>query len=83
LHEEDGKCRQANVGHGVITVTRWPLPLIRKTGADLTQLPNQLLYGAHPTVESRIESRRKNKNTISRGTRSKTPQHVANWFFAV
>ncbi len=42
-----------------IAVTQRPLALVGKTGADLAQLPDQLLNRAHPVQESVIESQHK------------------------
>src|ERR1700676_3755334 len=60
-HEEDRERRQGDVRHCVVAVTRWPLALVRKTGTDLAQLPDQLRNGAHPALESTIEPPHKRK----------------------
>jgi hypothetical protein len=60
-HEEDRECRQADVRHCIVAITRRTLALVGKTGADLAQLPDQLLNGAHPALELMIESAHKRK----------------------
>ena len=67
-HEEDRERRQADIRHGIVAVTARSGALVRKTGADIAQLPDQLLNRAHPAKESTIESRHKPK-----------PLHVAGW----
>ena len=60
-HEEGRECRQPDVGHRVVAVTPRPFALAGKTGADLAQLPDQLLNGTHLVQESVIDSRHKRK----------------------
>ena len=50
-HEEDRERRQTDVRHGVVAVARRALALVGETGADLAQLPDQLLNGAHPALD--------------------------------
>jgi hypothetical protein len=60
-HEEDRERRKADVGHRVVALTPRPFALVRKTGADLAQPPDQLFNRAHPALESTMESAHKRK----------------------
>ena len=66
-HEEDRERRQADVGHCIVAVTRRSLAPVRDTGTDLAQLLDQLRYGAHPALESTIESGAQAKTTLCCG----------------
>jgi hypothetical protein len=61
-HEEGRERRQADIRHRIVAVAQRPLAPVWKTGADLTQRPDQVLNGAHPAEESTIKSQRKTKS---------------------
>lgn len=56
-HKEQREGREADISHRVVAVARRRLALVRQTGADRTQLGNQLPDDTHVDVESRSESR--------------------------
>ena len=53
LHEKDGKCRHADIDHGVAHI-RAPAP-VKKTSAGLAQRPNQAPQDLHGQLESRSD----------------------------
>jgi len=53
-HEKHRKCRQADIGHGILAVAARSHPLVRQPGADLLELANQLVNQRHPEVESHL-----------------------------
>ena len=59
LHEEQRKCRQADVGHRIDALA---LPLVGKGGAGIPQAAQKMIENQHPDLESEIRFRENQKN---------------------
>jgi len=66
-HEEHRERREADVGHGVFAVTAGPFALVRKTGANASQLSDQGRQDRHGAIESKIAPRRQAKASSAQG----------------
>jgi hypothetical protein len=77
-HEEGRERRQADIRHRGVAVARRPLAPLRKTGADLAQLADQVLNGGHPAEESTIGPQRKKKSrqAVQRNRRNHRMWHI-------
>jgi hypothetical protein len=62
-HKKHRERRQADVGHGVVTVTTRCLAPVGETGTNPPQFRDQLLQRRHLAVESKFKPRRKAKSS--------------------
>jgi hypothetical protein len=76
-HEEDRERRQTDIGQCVVAVAPRAFALVRQTGADIAQRPDHVCNGAHPVLESMIESQHKRKPLHAVEVGQQIPQHVA------